>query len=308
MKAARVLRFGPPSAITIDDLPRPEPAAGQLLVRVKAAGVGNWDALIREGKVELQPLPLILGAELSGIVEAVGAQVSGFKLGDEVYGATNEQFSGAYAEYALPLARMMAQKPKTLNFIEAASAPIVTVTAWQMLFEYARVTAGQTVLILGAAGNVGAYAVQLASQAGLHVVATAASADLDYVRSLGAERVVDYRRERFEESLTGVDVVLDTVGGDTQQRSLRVLKPGGILVSVVSPVPETTQKHYGVRAAYFYVDVTTARLNKITELFDSGKLVTDVGTVLPLEEVHIAHEMLGGAPHKRGKIVLSIAA
>ena len=119
---------------------------------------------------------------------------------------------------------------------------------------------------------------------------------------------MDYKKERFEESLTGVDVVLDTVGGDTQQRSLRVLKPGGILVSVVSPVPETTQKRYGVRAAYFYVDVTTSRLNEITELFDSGRLVTDVGTVLPLEEARIAHEMLGGAPHKRGKIVLSIAA
>jgi NADPH:quinone reductase-like Zn-dependent oxidoreductase len=308
MKAARVLQFGPPSVITNDDLPRPEPASGQLLVRVKAAGVGNWDALIREGKVVLQPLPLILGSELSGIVEAIGAEVSGFKLGDEVYGATNEQFSGAYAEYALPLARMMALKPKTLNFIEAASAPIVTVTAWQMLFEYAHVAAGQTALIHGAAGNVGAYAVQMAKQSGLHVVATAGSADLDYVRSLGAEKVVDYKKERFEESVTGVDAVLDTVGGDTQQRSLRVLKPGGILVSVVSPVPETTQTHYGVRAAYFYVDVTTAHLNKITELFDSRKLVTDVGTVLALEEARIAHEMLGGAPHKRGKIVLNIAA
>src|SRR5262245_19893074 len=230
------------------------------------------------------------------------------RFGDEVYGATNEQFSGAYAEYALASARMMAQKPRTLSFIEAASAPIVTVTAWQMLFDYARVTAGQTALIHGAAGNVGAYAVQLAKLSGLHVVATAASIDLDYVRSLGAERVMDYRRDRYEESLTGMDVVLDTVGGDTQQRSLRVLKPDGILVSVVSPVPEATQKRYGVRAAYFYVDVTAARLNKITELFDSGKLATDVGTVLPLKEVSIAHEMLAGAPHKRGKIVLSIAA
>jgi NADPH:quinone reductase-like Zn-dependent oxidoreductase len=308
MKAARILKFGPPNVITNDDLPRPEPTAGQLLVRVKAAGVGNWDALVREGKIPHEPLPLILGYELSGIVEATGAEVRGFKSGDEIYGATNEQLTGAYAEYALPLARMMAKKPQTLNFIEAASAPVVTVTAWQMLFEYAQVTSGQTVLILGAAGNVGAYAVQLASQAGLHVVATAASADLDYVRSLGAEQVVDYKEERSEDSFTGVDVVLDTVGGGAQQRSLRLLKPGGILVSVVSPVPETTQKRFGVRAAYFYVDVTTARLNKITELFDSGKLVPNVGTVLPLEEARIAHEMLRGAPHKRGKIVLSIAA
>jgi len=206
------------------------------------------------------------------------------------------------------LARMMALKPKTLNFVKAASVPIVAVTAWQMLFDYAHATAGQTVLIHGAAGNVGAYAVQLASQAGLRVIATAATANLEYVRGLGAERIVDYKTERFEELLTGVDIVLDTVGGDTQQRSLRILKPGGILVSVVSPVPETLQRHYSVRAAYFYVDVTTARLNKITELFDSGKLVTDVGTVLPLEESRAAHEMLEGAPHKRGKIVLSIAA
>jgi NADPH:quinone reductase-like Zn-dependent oxidoreductase len=308
MKAARIVRFGPPDAITNDDLPQPEPAAGQLLVRVKAAGVGNWDALIRAGKVQLQPLPLVLGSELSGIVEAMGAEVSGFKVGDGVYGATNEQFSGAYAEYAVPLAGMMAQKPKSLNFIQSASAPIVAVTAWQMLFEYAGVTAGQTVLIHGGAGNVGAYAVQLARQGGLHAIATAASADVDYVRALGAERVVDYRKERFEDFVTGVDVVLDTVGGDTQERSLRVLKRGGIVVSVVSAVPETARRRYGIRAAYFVVGVTRARLTRIAELFDTGKLVTDVGTVLPLEEARRAHEMLGGAPHKRGKIVLSIAA
>ena len=282
MKAAQILRFGPPSTIEIDDLPLPQPATGQLLVRVKAAGVGRWDALIREGKSGLhQPLPLILGSELSGIVEAIGADVSGFQAGDEVYGATNEQFTGADAEYALPSAVMMASKPKTLNFIEAASAPVVTVTAWQMLFDYASVTAGQTALIHGAAGNVGAYAVRMASLAGLHVVATAGSADLDYVRGLGAERVLDYKKERFEEMLSGIDVVLDTVGGDTQLRSLQVLKLGGMLVSVVSPVPDAVVKRYGVRSAFFYVDVTTARLNKITELFDSGKLVPDIGDCAP---------------------------
>jgi NADPH:quinone reductase-like Zn-dependent oxidoreductase len=293
--------------ITYDDLPRPKPGAGQLLVRVKAAGVGPWDALIREGKSELhEPLPFILGSDLSGIVEGMGTGVSGFKAGDEVYGSTNDQFTGAYAEYALPSAGMMAQKPKTLNFIEAASAPVITVTAWQMLFDYAHATTGQTVLIHGAAGNVGAYAVQLASQAGLHVVATARSGDLPYVRGLGAERVLDYQEERFEERLSGVDVVLDTVGGDIQERSLRVLRPGGILVSAVSPVPDAIKEPYDVRTVFFYVDVTTARLNKITELFDSGKLATDVGTVLPLEEARIAHEMLGGGPHKRRKIVLRI--
>jgi NADPH:quinone reductase-like Zn-dependent oxidoreductase len=177
-----------------------------------------------------------------------------------------------------------------------------------MLFDYAHAVAGQTVLIHGAAGNVGGYAVQLAKLSDLHVVATAASADLDYVRGLGAEKVLDYETEPLEDSLNGVDIVLDTVGGETQERSLRVLKPGGILVSVVSPVPEAAQKRYGVRAAYFYADVTTTGLNKITELFDSGKLATNVGTVLPLEQARTAHEMLGGKPHNRGKIVLRIAA
>ena len=289
MKAARVRQFGPPSEIVVDDLPRPEPATGQLLLRVQAAGVGNWDALVREGKIPHEPLPLTLGYELSGIVEAIGVGVSGFELGGEVYGATNEHLTGAYADYALPSARMMARKPRTLSFLEAASAPVAAVTAWQMLFEHARVTAGQTVLIHGAAGNVGGFAVQLARLAGLHVVATAASEDVDHV------------------SFHGLEVVVDTVGGDTQQRSLEVLKPGGILVSAVSPVPEAARERHGVRAAYFVVDVTTARLNAITELFDRGKLVTDVGTVLALEEARVAHEMLAGAPHPHGKIVLRVA-
>ena len=308
MKAVRVLRYGPPSVIEINDVPRPSPGRGQLLVRVEAAGVGNWDALFREGTSRLEPLPIILGSDISGTVEALGPEVSGFKPGDEVYGSTNPQFSGGQAEYAVPLAGMMAPKPKTLNFIDAASVPVVAVTAWQMLFEYANAVAGQTVLIHGAAGSVGAYAVQLASQAGLHIVATAGARDLDYVRGLGAEKVFDYRKERFEESLSGVDVVLDTIGGATQEKSLRVLKPDGILVSIVSAVPEAAQKQHGVRAAFFYAEVTTARLKKITALIDSGKLSTDVGTVLPLDQARTVHEMLAGAPHKRGKIVLTVSA
>ncbi|MFL5612463.1 MAG: NADP-dependent oxidoreductase [Gemmatimonadaceae bacterium] len=307
MKAARVLRFGPPSVIANDDVPRPQPGAGQLLVRVKAAGVGPWDALVRDGSIQLQPLPLVLGAELSGIVEAIGAEVQGFAVGDEVYGSTNEQFSGAYAEYAVPLARMIAPKPQRLSFVEAASAPIGAVTAWQMLFDYARVTRGQTALIVGAAGNVGAYAVQLASQAGVHVIAVAGAAKREYLTRLGAERVVDSKTDPVEESLTDADVVLDLVGGETQERYLRVLKRGGIQVSAVSQVPESLQKQYGVRAAYLIVEVTTERLNRIGELFDAGKLVTDVGTVLPLDDATRAHEMLGGATHTHGKIVLTVA-
>ena len=152
----------------------------------------------------------------------------------------------------------------------------------------------------------GAYAVQLSSRAGLHIFATASARDREYVTGLGTARVIDYRQERFEEVVPPVDVVIDTVGGETRERSYSVLKPGGILVSAVTPFPETG-RHPGVREAFFIVDVTTARLSTLTTLFDSGKLAPKVGTILPLDQVREAHEMLGGAPHKRGKIVLSIA-
>jgi NADPH:quinone reductase-like Zn-dependent oxidoreductase len=311
MRAAGILQFGPPGVIVNRELPRPDPADGQLLIRVKAAGVGPWDALIREGKSGIaQTPPFILGSDLSGIVESVGAGVASFRVGDEVYGVTNEQFTGAYAEYALASAKMMAPKPKTLSFVEAASAPVVAVTAWQMLFEYARVTEGQIAFVLGGAGNVGAYAVQLARNADVDVIATASSRDVDYVRSLGARQVVDYKASRFEDVVPQVDLVIDTVGGESRDRSFRILKRGGILVSVVSssPIPEEMASRYGVKAVSFIVDVTTVRLNTIADLFDSGKLVTQVGTVLPLEAARTAHEMLAGAPHERGKIVLEIAA
>jgi len=309
MKVARILKFGPPDVILNTNAARPEPASGQVLVRVKAAGVGPWDALIREGKSVIpQPLPLTLGSDLAGVVEAVGSGISDFKAGDEVYGVTNEQFTGAYAEYALASAKMLGPKPRALSFVEAASAPVVSVTAWQMLFDYARVVAEQTVLIHGAAGNVGAYAVQMARQAGLHVVAAVRSRDAEYVRALGADEIVNYETMRFEDVLNPVDAVLDTVGGEIRERSFRILKPDGVLVSVVSPIAEGSAERYGVRAVFFLVEVTTSRLNTISGLFDSGNLVSDVGTVLPLAEARVAHEMLGGAAHRRGKIVLEVAA
>jgi NADPH:quinone reductase-like Zn-dependent oxidoreductase len=308
MKAARIHKFGPPSVIVIEELPRPAPGNGEVLVRVAAAGVGNWDALIREQKTVVKTsLPLVLGAELSGVIEEVGPEVSAFRAGDEIYGVTNPDFCGAYTEYAIASAAMVARKPQGLSHVEAASAPVVAVTAWQMLFEYVQAKAVQTVLVHGGAGNVGAYAVQLASQTGLQVIATATSDDVEFVKRLGARSVVDYKTTRFDEVVRPVDVVIDTVGGDMRKRSFGIVKPGGILVSVVSePMPERHQSN-GVRAVFFLVEVTTARLDKITELFNRGKLVTRVGTILPLEQARTAHEMLGGAPHKGGKIVLNVA-
>ena len=310
MKAARVLQYGSPEVIQITDVPCPEPGNGQVRIRVKAAGVGPWDALIREGRSGIpQTLPLTLGSDIAGIVDAIGSNVAGFRIGDEIYGVTNEQFTGGYAEYAVASAGMIARKPSVLSFVEAASAPVVAVTAWQMLFDYAHAAAGQRVLVLGGAGNVGAYAIQFARNAGLEVIATASARDLEYVRSLGATTVVDYRQVRMEDLKPAVDVVLDTVGGETRERPLSVLKPGGILVSIVSsPMPTELATKLGVRAVSFIVDVSTDRLNVIAALFDSGKLVTQVGTVFALEDARVAHQMLAGAPHARGKIVLNIAA
>jgi len=303
MKAGRIHYFGPPNAIVLDEIPCPTPEEGELVVRVDAAGVGPWDALIREGKSAVRvSLPLILGADLAGIVDSAGTGVIQFKPGDEVFGVTNKQFCGAYAEYAVASAQMVAARPRSLSFVEAASAPVVAVTAYEMLFDYAQMKAGQAVLIHGAAGNVGGYAVQLAKQAEVQVFATAGPADLDYVRGLGADIVVNYKTTKFEDAVPPVDAVLDTVGGEMQQRSFRVLRPGGILVSSVSPPPQPA----GFRSAFFLVDVTAGRLSTLAGLFDSRKLTAEVGTVLPLEEARRAHEMLAGAPHKRGKVVLTM--
>ena len=309
MKAVVVHQYGGPEVLKFEDYPDPVPGSGEVLVRVAAAGVGPWDALIREHKsVVRTPLPLIPGSDLSGVIEEVGPGVSAFQAGEEIYGVTNPDFCGAYAECATASAAMIARKPQGLSHIEAASAPVVAVTAWQMLFDYAQAKAGQSVLIHGAAGNVGAYAVQLASKAGLQVFATASSEDAPYVRSLGATTVIDYKTTRFEAAVPQIDAVIDTVGGDIRERSFGIIKPGGILVSVVSePMPERHQSN-DVRSVFFLAEVTTARLEKIADLFNQGELTARVGTVLPLEQARIAHEMLGGAPHQRGKIVLNVAA
>jgi NADPH:quinone reductase-like Zn-dependent oxidoreductase len=307
MKAAVVRRFGGPDVIEMEELPRPEPQSGQVLVQVAAAGVGPWDALIREGKsVVPAGFPITLGSDISGTVEAVGVGVTQFKKGDAIYGCTNPNFIGAYAEFAIASAHMIAPKPRSLDFIQAASVPVVAITPLQMIHEYAHVKAGQTLLIQGAAGNVGAYAVQLASQAGLHIIATASGRDVDFVRGLGANVVVDYAKQNFEDVAHNVDAVLDMVGGETLERSMNVLKPDAVAVTVVSPPPDELKRKYGSRVVFFLVEVITERLNRVAAMFDAGKLKTDVGTVLPLTEARQAHEMLAGAPHARGKIVLRV--
>ena len=308
MKAVRVHSLGPPEVISVEDVPEPEPREGEVVVRVKAAGVGPWDAWIRSGKSALpQPLPLTLGTDLSGVVHSIGPNVEGLQIGDEVFGVTNERFTGAYAEYAVAKAAMIAAKPKSLNHIHAASVPVVAVTAWQMVFELAQLAPGESVLVHGGAGNVGAYAVQLAKRAGAMVITTASAKDLTYARGLGADGVIDYRARQFEEQVKDIDAVLDTVGGETLGRSYGVLKRGGILVSAAARPSKEKAEQHGVRALFFLVEVTTQRLRKIAELIDAGGLKTEVGEVLWLNEARQGHEMLEGAPHRRGKIVIKIA-
>lgn len=307
MQAIRVHQFGGLDSLVAEDVPRPIPGEGEVLLRVKAAGVGPWDAWIRSGRSVLpQPLPLTLGSDVSGIVERVGAGVSPFRVGDAVFGATNDRFIGGYAEYAVASATKLAKMPARLGFIEAASIPVVACTAWQMVFEYGGVDATKRVLVHGAAGNVGAYAVQLARRAAGEVIATTNSNGVAYVQTLGADRVIDVQKSRFEEALADVDVVLDTIGGETQDRSFAVLKHGGVLVSAVAtPHPGKAAEH-GVRALFFLVEVSSERLERIAALIERGQLTTCVGDVLPLADARVAHEMLEGLPHKRGKIVLRV--
>ena len=308
MRAWRVHAFGGPNAMSLEAVERPEPGPGEVLVQVHAAGVGPWDAWIRAGRSALpQPLPLTPGSDLAGVVAGIGPEVRGLDLGEAVFGVTNPRFVGAYAEYALAEAAMIARMPARLSFQEAASVPVVSVTAWQALFEEARLKAGQTVLIHGAGGNVGGYAVQLGRRAGLRVIATASSQDAALVKELGAEKVIDYRRQRFEDEIDNVDAVIDLVGGETQARSFAVLRPGGALISTVSEPDQRQAGERGISAAFFLVAVTSERLARIAELLDAGELKTRVGAVLPFSQAREAHEMMedaGRAP--KGKIVLQI--
>lgn len=307
MKAVRVHQFGGIEAIVHEEVPRPVPDRGEVLVRVKAAGVGPWDAWVRAGKSALpQPLPLTLGSDLAGVVEDVGPGVSGFHPGDEIFGVTNSQFTGAYAEHAVADAAMIAAKPRRLSYVEAASVPVVASTAWMMVFDHGQVNGTKRVLVQGAAGNVGAYAVQLAKRTGAEVVGTAFTRDVDYVRSLRADQVIDVQTARFEERVKDIDVVIDTIGGEVLDRSFEVLRSGGVLVSsVAEPDPARAAQHR-VRSVFFLVAVTTAGLTRIANLIDSGQLTPNVGEVLPLSEARRAHAMLAGKPHKRGKIVLAV--
>ena len=304
MRAAQAHDYGGPEQIAIERAPRPEPQADQVLVRLHAAGVNPADWKYLSGAFrQFMPLnfPWTPGLEGAGVVEAVGPGVTTLKPGQAVYGAMSQ----SYAEYAVAPVADLVLKPESLSFEQAASVPIGALTAWMAVIEQANVQPGQQVLVHGGAGGVGLYAVQLAHWKGAHVTATASAANAEFVRSLGAEKVIDYRTTQFEDVVRDMDAVIDTVGGDLIERSLPVVRKGGIFVTVAGRVDPAQGQARGIRVASGGRP-DHAQLQQITDLLQSKQIVPKVGKVFPLAQARQALE-LSKTGHGRGRIVLQIA-
>ena len=307
MKAIRIHAYGGAENLKYDEVPRPEPQAGQVLIQVYAAGVNPVDWKIREGffqQVYDYSLPVIAGADVAGVVASVGDGVTTLQPGQAVYGTADMALSGAYAEYAVGYADAIAPKPKTLDYIHAASVPIVAMTAWQALFDGANLQPGQSVLIHGGAGGVGRYAIQLAKWKRARVIATASAANLDDLRNLGADQVIDYASQPFEQQVKDVDVVLDLVGGETQARSWQIIRPGGVLVSTLG-VPESGIPQ-GIKAVPVFANLrANSQLQQIAQLIDDGQIKASIEQVFELAEAAKAQEVSQHG-HPRGKLVLQV--
>jgi NADPH:quinone reductase-like Zn-dependent oxidoreductase len=308
MKAIRIHNYGGPEVLQYEDAPRPEPQAGEVLVRVQAAGVNPIDWKIREGHMKdfwSHKFPLILGWDTSGKVEEVGPGVSRFKIGDEVYSVSDPTRDGAYADYIVIREAELALKPKSLHHIRAAAMPLAALTAWQSLFDAGQLQPGQQVLIHAGSGGVGHFAVQLAKWKGAYIFATASTKNQDSLRELGVDKAIDYTQQRFEDVARNIDIVLDTIGGETQERSWSVLKKDGLLASLVQPPSEAKAEELGVRAAFVAGHPSGGQLAEIAKVIDSGNLAPTIDRILPLSEARRAHQ-LSQSGHTRGKIVLRI--
>ena len=306
MQAVRYHEYGGPEVLMTEQVAVPQPAAGQVLVRVRATGLNPMDWKMRQGYMKaFMPtnFPFTPGADIAGVVEAVGSDVTTFQPGEAVFGLG----SGGYAEYAIASATNLVRKPANISFEEAATIPVAALTAWQALFDHGELKAGQRVLVQAAAGGVGGYAVQLArwKNAG-EVIGTVSSENVEYVRSLGAQTVVDYNSTAFQNVVKDVDLVIDGVGGETQKHSFEVLRPGGLLVSIVGPPSEELAQIYKVRTASFAMNFKQEQLQEITDLIAAGQIKTEVGPVFPLQEAQQA-QTVSQKGHVRGKIILSIA-
>jgi NADPH:quinone reductase-like Zn-dependent oxidoreductase len=309
MKAVRIHTYGGPEVLKYEDAPRPQvSAAGEVLIRVHAAGVNPVDCAIRAGLVqEIFPVsfPWIPGWDLSGVVEDVGADVTKFNKGDEVFAIPDTTRNGAYAEYIVARESDLALKPKSLHHIRAAAVPVAAITAWNALFDTAQLQPGQRVLIHGGAGGVGHFAVQLAKRKGAHVIATASAKNHELVYELGADEMIDYQAQKFEDVARKIDIVLDSIGSDTQERSWKVLKKGGILVSIVQPPSEEEARSVGARGAMVQSRPDGSKLAEIAKIIDSGQLAPVINRILPLSEARRAQE-LSESGHAHGKIVLRV--
>ena len=305
MAAIQVHAYGGADQLILDHIPRPEPQEGEVLVRVHAAGVNPIDWKIREGLLkDFAPMhfPYVPGTEIAGVVEQVGPGVTSVQVGQEVFGRSAH---GSYAEYAVVPTQFLALKPASLSFGEAATIPVGATTAWQGLFDHGHLQPGQRVLILGGAGGVGLFAVQFARWKGAQVISTASARNVEFVRSLGAETVIDYATTRIADAVQDVDLVLDTVGGDAFASGWPALKRGGTFVTIAGQPDEAQARERGVQAARFSAGVSGELLSTFARLIDEGHVKVIVGATFPLSEARQAQERSQGG-HGRGRIILQL--
>jgi NADPH:quinone reductase-like Zn-dependent oxidoreductase len=306
MKAVRIHSYGNADVLKYEEAPMPVIAPGDVLVRVVATSVNPVDWKIREGYLQQMipyQFPLTLGWDVSGVVEATGKDVTRFKAGDAVFSRPDIKRNGTYAEYVAIREDELAHKPKTISHIEAASLPLAGIAAWEAIIATAGITAGQRVLIHAASGGVGSIAVQLAKSRGAYVIATTSERNIALVKSLGADEVVDYHAQKFEQVARGMDAVFDTVGGLVQETSWQVLKPGGILVSIISTPSAEKARTLGVRSAFLFIEPSAAILAQLAQLVESGQLRPVIGAEFALKDIAKAHA-LSQSGHAVGKIVL----
>jgi NADPH:quinone reductase-like Zn-dependent oxidoreductase len=309
MKAVRLHARGGPERLIYEEAPKPTIGPGDALVRVHAVAITptelSWSATYTT-RDKRERLPAIPGHELSGVVEAVAANVTGVTPGDAVYALTDFWRDGGAAEFVAIRAADLPPKPQSLDHVHAAAVPLSALTAWQALFDQASLASGQRVLIHGAAGGVGTFAVQLARWRGAHVIGTASARNAPFLRDLGADEVIDYTTTRFEDKVRDVDLVLDAVGGDTLERSWSVVKRGGVLVTVAGEVSPDKAATHGVRGVFFIVEPNSSQLIQIARLIDAGSIRPIVEVVLPLSRARDAYKQ-GLRGHTRGKLVLWVA-
>ena len=304
MSAVQITNYGGPERLKIVELPIPEPRDNQILVQIYAAGINPYEWKMREGYYkQFNPVtfPIIPGFEISGVIHSVGSKVTRFLPGQEVYGYV----SGSYAEYSLTTEDKLFYKPSYLSFEEAAALPVGTQTAWSVLFDIAQLEKGEKVLIHGGAGTVGIYAVQLAEWKGANVITTVSKENISFVQSLGADVVIDYHAIQFENVIQNIDVVLDSVGGEVQKNSFKVLKKGGVLVSIVSEPSEEMAANYGVKVKFRTSGISDEGLKQLQSLINSGNIKPFIRKTFQLSEAVAAQE-LSKSGHGRGKIILKI--